>query len=169
MRESIWIPQTDALFSESWRCIQCRLAVISCIGLICSQSSLSQICQCTSLVDRELLSALYLYSLQVTAFSVITQSGVTGTLPTGVQFTFSGPPSYDEASSIDSSGATAPPSPASSNESAPESSPESAIQSDVASASASGASQVSEDHATLTTHRYSMYGLMPRPCYQRPL
>ena len=162
--------QTDAWFSESCKRLLCRLAVIRpCIGVICNQSGLSQSCQCQCLVDREGLSTLYLYSLQVTAFSVITQSGVTGTLPTGVQFTFSGPPSYDEASSIDSSGATAPSSsassPASSNESAPESapesSPESAIQSDVASASESGASQVS-----VLTYYYIMYGLMPCTSYR---
>ncbi len=88
---------------------------------------------------------LYLLSVQVTAFSAITQNGVTGVLPTGVQFTFSGPPSYDEASSIDSSGSSAPSSapsstPSSTPESPPESSPESSIQSDIASASAGGAS-----------------------------
>ena len=99
----------------------------------------------------------HLLSVQVTAFSAITQSGVTGILPTGVQFTFSGPPSYNEASSIDSSGSSAPSStpqspagspprsppespPESSPESPPESSPESSIQSDIASASAGGAS-----------------------------
>lgn len=84
---------------------------------------------------------LYLLSVQVTAFSAITQNGVTGVLPTGVQFTFSGPPSYNEASSIDSSGSSAPSStPSSTPESPPESSPESSIQSDIASASAGGAS-----------------------------
>ena len=84
---------------------------------------------------------LHLMSVQVTAFGVITQNGVTGILPTGVQFTFSGPPSYNEASSIDSSGASAPSSaPQSPAESPPESSPESSIQSDIASASAGGAS-----------------------------
>ncbi len=84
---------------------------------------------------------LYLLSVQVTAFGAITQNGVTGVLPTGVQFTFSGPPSYNEASSIDSSGSSASSSPPSSpSESPPESSPESSIQSDIASASAGGAS-----------------------------
>ncbi|DBA91943.1 TPA: expansin [Trebouxia sp. C0005] len=78
---------------------------------------------------------------EVTAFSAITQNGVTGVLPTGVQFTFGGPPSYNEASSIDSSGSSAPSStPQSSAESPPESSSESSIQSDIASASAGGAS-----------------------------
>lgn len=77
----------------------------------------------------------------MTAFSAITQNGVTGVLPTGVQFTFGGPPSYNEASSIDSSGSSAPSStPQSSAESPPESSSESSIQSDIASASAGGAS-----------------------------
>ena len=117
-----------------------------------------------NIMDREVLSTLHLHSLQVTAFSVITQSGVTGTLPTGVQFTFSGPPSYDGASSIDSSGASAPSSPASTTESAPESSPESAIQADVASASASAASQVSKVTTTLPAY-YLMYGLKPQVCY----
>ncbi len=84
---------------------------------------------------------LHLLSVQVTAFSAITQNGVTGVLPTGVQFTFSGPPSYNEASSIDSSGSSAPSSPPESpSESPPESSPESSIQSDIASASAGNAS-----------------------------
>ncbi|KAL3133546.1 expansin [Trebouxia sp. C0009 RCD-2024] len=44
---------------------------------------------------------------EITAFGVITKSGQTGTVSTGQQFNFNGPPSYDEASSIGESSSSA--------------------------------------------------------------
>ncbi|KAL3148841.1 expansin-like protein [Trebouxia sp. C0010 RCD-2024] len=77
--------------------------------------------------------------LQLTALGVIDKSGQTGNLPTGVQFSFDGPPSFDEASSIGSSDSDS----ASASASASASSSDSSNGSSEGSASSSPSSDAS--------------------------
>lgn len=90
--------------------------------------------------------------LQLTAFGVIDKSGQTGNLPTDVQFSFSGPPSFDEASSIRSSDSSSDSSSASvsssSNSSPSDSSPSDSSSDSSSSDSSPGSSSSSSSSSS---------------------